>query len=130
MPVCYPYQKQRKWRVGCSSVPPHVSLDQENIICSLSASQYRAVGVSFRYYVVQKILALFQLCRHFEWQGRLWSISTAKQFASSLRQRGLQVSLFTSDSVETLCILGSNVKLFLALVRKELTNCSPVLMLH
>ena len=24
----------------------------------------------------------------------LWSVSTAKQFASSLRQRGLQVSLF------------------------------------
>ena len=63
----------------------------------------------------------------------LWSVSTAKQFASSLCQRGLQVSLFASvsiDLVETLCILGRNVKLFLALVRKELTNCSPVLTLH
>ena len=29
----------------------------------------------------------------------LWSVSTAKHFASSLRQRGMQVSLFASVSV-------------------------------
>ena len=32
--------------------------------------------------------------------------------------------------VETLCILGVNVKSLSVLVRKELTNCSAVLTLH
>ena len=31
----------------------------------------------------------------------LWSVSTAKQFASSLRQHGLQVSLFASVSIRS-----------------------------
>ena len=31
----------------------------------------------------------------------LWSVSTAKQFASSLSQRGLQVSLFASVSISS-----------------------------
>jgi len=31
----------------------------------------------------------------------LWSVSTAKQFASSLRQRGLQVSLFAWVSIRS-----------------------------
>ena len=34
----------------------------------------------------------------------------------------------TLGCVETLCILGGNVKSLLALVRKEFTNCFPVLM--
>jgi len=33
------------------------------------------------------------LRRHFEYHS-LWSVSTAKHFASSLCQRGVQVSLF------------------------------------
>ena len=47
------------------------------------------------------------LRHHFEWQGRsrsLWTLSTAKCFVSSLRQRGIQESLFALDPVETLGI--------------------------
>ena len=46
---------------------------------------------------------------------------------------GMQVSLFASVSispVETLCILGRNIKSLLVLVRKELTNCFAILTLH
>ena len=63
----------------------------------------------------------------------LWNISTAEHFVSSLHHWCMQVSLITSMSislVETLCIVGRNIKLLLVLVRKELANCSAILMLH
>ena len=68
-----------------------------------------------------------------EENNSLWSASTAKQFVSSLLHWCMQVSLIALVSispVETLGILGGNVKSLPALVRKELTNCSTVLTLH
>ena len=61
------------------------------------------------------------------------SLSTAKHFVTSLSQWCMQESLFASVSVRScsdLCILRSNAKWLLALVRKEFTNCFPVLTLH
>ena len=52
----------------------------------------------------------------------LWSVCTAKPFASSLR---MQVCLFVVVSFRfrsDLIVLGVNVKSFLVLVRKELAN--------
>ena len=63
----------------------------------------------------------------------LWSVSTQEHFVSSLHHWCMQVSLITSMSislVETLCIVGRNIKSLLVLVRKELANCSAILMLH
>ena len=54
-----------------------------------------------------------------EEDSNLWSVSTAKHFMSSLRHWRMQVSLFVSVNikpVETLCIIGINVKSLLALL--------------
>ena len=63
----------------------------------------------------------------------LWNVSTQEHFVSSLHHWCMQVSLITSMSislVETLCIVGRNIKSLPPLVRKELANCSAILALH
>ena len=68
---------------------------------------------------------------HFQWQGRPWckySKALCKLTATMMHAGKLiRSSERYSYPVETLCILGVNVKLLPALVRKELTNCDLVL---
>ena len=64
-----------------------------------------------------------------EENNSLWSTSTAKQFVSSLLHWCMQVSLIASVSispVETLCILGGNVKSLPALEKgaHNLLHCT------
>ena len=71
------------------------------------------------------------LHRHFEWQGRPRSRAIQRSTLRAHCHAGKLVCIGEPlGPVETLCILGVNVKSLLVLVRKELANCSAVLTLH